>query len=333
MRPYLALIASLCLLPAAQAAKNLEMYFIDVEGGQATLIVAPSGESLLVDTGWAGFGARDAMRIVAAAKKAHVKKIDYVEITHFHADHAGGAANLAERIPIGTFVDHGKNVETSKSAGELNESYAKAMGSSQHLVVKPGDKIPLKGVDVEIVTADGEHIQQALPGGGQPNPACSGVEKKAPDSSENARSVGFVLTYGSFKFVDLGDLTWNKELELMCPNNPIGPISVMLVSHHGVDQSNSPALVHGLHPKVAIINNGAKKGGSPSTYQVVRSSPGLEDIWQLHFAVAGEKQNNAPDPFLANLDPNCEGKSLHLSAMSSGSFTITNQRNKYSKTY
>jgi beta-lactamase superfamily II metal-dependent hydrolase len=333
MRSYLALLASLCLLPAAHAAKNLEMYFIDVEGGQATLIVAPSGESMLVDTGWAGFGARDAARIVAAAKSAHVKKIDYVLITHFHADHVGGAANLAERIPIGTFVDHGKNVETTKTASELDASYAKAIANSKHLVVKAGDKIPLKGVDVEVVTSNGDHIQTPLPGAGQPNAACSGVEKKANDASENARSLGFVLTYGSFKFVDLGDLTWNKELELVCPNNLIGTASVLLVSHHGVDQSNSPALVHGIHPRVAIINNGAKKGGSPATYQIVRSSPGLEDVWQVHFAVAGEKQNNAPDPFIANLDANCEGKDLHLSATSSGSFTITNQRNKYSKTY
>ncbi len=238
MRSYLALLASLCFVPAAHAAKNLEMYFIDVEGGQATLIVAPSGESMLVDTGWAGFGARDAARIVAAAKSAHVKKIDYVVITHFHADHVGGAANLAERIPIGAFVDHGKNVETTKTASELDASYAKAMANSKHMVVKPGDKIPLKGVDVEVVTSNGDHIQSPLPGAGQPNAACSGVQKKADDSSENARSLGFVLTYGSFKFVDLGDLTWNKELELACPNNLIGTASVLLVSHHGVDQSN-----------------------------------------------------------------------------------------------
>ncbi len=219
MRSCLALLASLCLLPAAHAAKNLEIYFIDVEGGQATLIVAPSGESMLVDAGWAGFGARDAQRIISAAKSAHVKKIDYVLITHFHADHAGGAANLAERIPIGTFVDHGSNVETTKSASELDAAYAKAIANSKRMIAKPGDKIPLKGVDVEVVTSNGDHIQTPLPGAGQPNAACSGVEKKANDASENARSLGFVLTYGSFKFVDLGDLTWNKELELVCPNN------------------------------------------------------------------------------------------------------------------
>lgn len=333
MRSYFALLASLCLLPAAHAAKELEIYFIDVEGGQATLIVAPSGQSMLVDAGWPGYGARDAERIAAAAKAAKVKKLDYVLITHYHTDHVGGVGNLVERLPVGTFIDHGPNTETSKTAKELDATYAKALAGARHMVVKPGEKIPLKGVELEVVTANGQHIQNPLAGAGQPNPACSGAMEKSPDPSENARSAGFVLKYGSFRFLDLGDLTWNKELELVCPNNRIGTASVLLVSHHGLDQSNSPALVHAVHPRVAIINNGAKKGGSPAAYRVVRSSPGLEDIWQLHFALAGEKANNAPDPFIANLDPNCEGKAIRLTANSDGSFTVTNERNKYSKTY
>jgi competence protein ComEC len=333
MRAYSALLLSLCLTPAVHAAKNLEMYFIDVEGGQATLIVAPSGESMLVDTGWAGFGARDADRIAAAAKSAKVKKLDYVVITHYHADHVGGVANLIERLPVAAFVDHGPTVEHSKTASELNAAYTKALAGAKHIVVKPGDKIPLKGVDVEVVTANGEHIANPLPGAGQPNPACAGVPEKNADPSENARSIGFVLKYGSFSFVDLGDLTWNKELELVCPNNRIGTASVLLVSHHGLDQSNSPALVHAIRPRVAILNNGAKKGGSPAAYRVVRSSPGLEDVWQLHFALAGGKENNSPDSFIANLDPNCEGKAIHLTAKSGGGFTITNERNRYSRSY
>lgn len=331
MRPLL-----LALLVAASplwAAKELSIYFVDVEGGQATVIVAPSGESMVVDTGWRGYGGRDAQRIAEIAKHAKLKKIDYVLITHYHIDHVGGALELSQRIPVGTFLDHGQDVETGRLASQLDEDYQKAIASSKHQVVKPGDTIPLKGVNIEFVTANGEHIADPLPGGGQPNAACPAVEKKPSDPSENARSAGFVLSYGSFRFIDLGDLTWNKELELMCPKNLIGHVDVFLVSHHGLDQSNSPALVNALHPTVAIMNNGAKKGGSPSAWKVVRSSPGLVDLWQLHFAVAGAKETNAPDTFIANIDDPCQGNYLRLTVQPDGTYTVYNSRNKFSKTY
>ena len=316
------------------AAKTLEMYFIDVEGGQATLIISPSGESLLVDTGWPGYSARDAERIVHAAKKeAKLKRIDYVLITHHHRDHVGGTAALAERFPIGTFLDGGPNTETDKGAKQMDEVYAKALDGVKHVVLKPGDTIPVKGLDIKVVAANGDRIQVALPGAGQPNPACAGVARKEPDPTENARSVGFILTWNSFKFADFGDLTWNKEMDLVCPSNLLGTVSLYLTTHHGLDQSNSPAMVHALHPKVAIMNNGARKGGSPSAWQVVHSSPGLEDLWQLHFAVAGGKESNSPDTFIANIDEACEGKSLHLSVLPDGQFTITNSRNRYYKSY
>ncbi len=329
----LLLLALTAVSSAAWGAKNLDIYFVDVEGGQATVIVAPSGESMLVDTGWLGYSGRDAERIVAIAKHAKLKKIDYVLITHHHLDHVGGAFAISERIPIGTFLDHGPTVETGKQVKELTESYEKALAKSQHRVLKAGDTIPLKGVSIRVVEANGEPIAEALTGGGQSNAACAGVEKKAVDPTENARSVGFLLTYGTFRFVDLGDLTWNKELELACPKNLIGPVDVYLTTHHGLDQSNSPALVHALHPRVAIMNNGAKKGGSPSAWQIIRSSPGLQDIWQLHFAVAGAKENNAPDPFIANVDEACEGKYLRLTVQPDGTYTVYNSRNKYTKTY
>ena len=334
MTPIARLTVLLLLAISCFGAKNLEMYFIDVEGGQATLIVAPSGESLLVDTGWPGFGGRDADRIVAVAKKtAKLKRIDYVLITHHHRDHVGGAAALAERFNIGTFVDHGPNVESDKGAKEMDAIYAKALATSKHTVVKPGDAIPVKGLTITVVAANGEHIQQALPGAGQPNPACSGVPLKEQDPTENARSVGFVLSWNAFRFVDLGDLTWNKEMDLVCPNNLLGTVSLYLTTHHGMDASNSPAIVQALHPKVAIMNNGARKGGSPSAWNVVRNSPGLEDLWQIHFAVAGGKEANSPDTFIANIDEACEGKWLHVSVASDGQFTVTNSRNKFSKTY
>ena len=322
-----------CLTLPAFAAKPLEFFFIDVEGGQATLIVTPSHQSLLVDTGWADYSGRDADRIKAAAKKAGVKKIDFLFITHHHLDHVGGVPNLVEKMPVGTFIDHGPTVETSKESKNLYDAYMKAAAGGQHMVAKPGDKIPLKGVDVEVVESAGEHIASAINGGGQPNPFCAGVERKRNDPSENAQSEGFLLTYGKFRFIDLGDLTWNKEMDLVCPNNLLGTVDVYLTSHHGLDASNNPAIVKALHPRVAIMNNGAKKGGSVPAWTTVHDSPGLEDLWQLHFAMAGGKEHNSPDTFIANVDEQCQGEYLTLSANEDGSFSVLNSRNKFRKAY
>ena len=317
---------------ATFAAKPLEIFFIDVEGGQATLIVSPSGQSMLVDTGWPGFTNRDANRIALAAKKAGLKKIDYVYITHFHTDHVGGAAQLADRIQVGTFIDKGKSVETDKNAAEMMEIYDKALATGKEkpkrLVLKQGDTVPLKGVDIKIVAANGDRITSGTTAG-----ACADTTKKGVDPSDNAQSMGFKLTFGQFTFVDLGDLTWNKEIDLVCPMNQVGTADVFVTSHHGLDQSNPPALLASVHPKVAIMNNGAKKGGSPSAWQVIHSSPGLQDLWQLHFSIAGGKENNVADPFIANVDTSDEGHYLVLTAESNGTFTVTNSRNKYTKTY
>ena len=336
MKRLVCAAAALLLSAAAAnaAKKSLEMWFIDVEGGQATLIVAPSGETMLVDTGWRGYNGRDTNRIVDAMKAAHVKKLDFVFITHYHVDHVGGAPQLAERVPIGTWIDHGPNMEDSKITREDYASYQQeALPKGQHLVVKPGDTVPLKGVDVTVVAANGDAIQSPLTDAGKPNAACATTPKKELDTTENARSAGFLLRYGAFRFVDLGDLTWNKEMELMCPVNRIGTVDVFLVSHHGMDLSNSPALVDALHPRVAIMDNGARKGGSAEAWQTVHDSPGLEDLWQLHYAVGAGKDHNSPDSFTANLYENCEGKPLRLTAHEDGSFTVVNTRNQYEKTY
>jgi competence protein ComEC len=325
------LIASCSVLSAAK--KSLEVYFIDVEGGQATLFVAPSGETMLVDTGWAGFNNRDADRIAAAAKAAGAKKIDYLVITHYHADHVGGVPQLAEKLPIRNFVDHGPNTETGKNAEVLSKAYDAYRDKGRHIEVKPGDTIPIKGLDVKVVSAAGNGIADALPGAGMPNPACASFKPRAEDKSENARSVGMLITYGSFKIVDLGDLTWNKEFELVCPNNKIGTVDVYLTTHHGMNLSGPEAIVRALHPAVAIMNNGARKGGTVEAWQTIHNSPGLTDIWQIHYAVAGGKENNAPDTFIANTDEQCEGKWIKLSAQSTGTFTVYNARNKYEKTY
>jgi competence protein ComEC len=326
----LLLLAVPCLLPAA---KNLEIYSIDVEGGQATLFVSPSGESMLVDTGWGAFNKRDAERIAAAAKMGGVKKIDYLVITHYHADHVGGVLQLAEKLPIHNFVDHGPNVETAAGTKVLFNTYVSYRDKGTHIEVKPGDTVPIKGIDVKVLSAAGKVIDAPLPGAGQPNPECASFQMKDPDPGENAQSVGMLITYGSFRMLDMGDLTWNKEKDLVCPVNKIGTIDLYLVSHHGMDMSGSPQFVHALHPKVALMNNGAKKGGSPAIWQTIHDTPGLQDLWQLHFAIAGGKEHNSADPFIANLDEICEGKWIRVDAQKDGSFKLYNSRNKYEKSY
>src|SRR5436190_10148680 len=316
----------------SQVQKPLDIYFIDVEGGQATLVASPSGESMLIDTGWPGFDGRDAGRIVATAKQAGVSKIDYLVITHYHTDHAGGVPQLAARMPVRTFVDHGPTVEQGDAPAKLFSAYTEERAKGRHLQVKPGDKIPIAGVDVQVVAAGGEAIAQPVAGAGAANPLCAQFKAKDPDPSENARSVGTLLTFGRFRLIDLGDLTWNKEHDLVCPNNRLGTVDVYLTTHHGLDQSGAPVLVHALNPRVAVMNNGARKGGSPAAWQVVRSSPALEDLWQLHYAVDGGRDHNVAEPFIANMDESTS-HGIRISARADGSFTVTNGRNGQSKTY
>jgi beta-lactamase superfamily II metal-dependent hydrolase len=315
------------------ANKTLEVYFIDVEGGQSTLFVTPSGHSILVDAGWPGINGRDADRILKAAKQAGIDKIDYLLCTHYHVDHVGGIPELAARIPVRNFVDHGPNQETGRGAENLWAAYEKAVAKGKRIIVNPGDKIPVPGLDIDVLTARGEKIEKPLKGAGQPNPHCAGVAEKEPDPSENGKSVGFLLTFGKFRLLDLADLTWNKELGLVCPNNPIGKVDVFVVSHHGMDISNTPALVNAVYPRVAVMNNGARKGGIAAAWQVVRKSPGLEDLWQLHFAIAGGKDNNSREEIIANPEEHCQGHWVKLSASPDGTFTVENGRNGYKKTY
>jgi competence protein ComEC len=313
-------------------AKDLQIYSIDVEGGQATLFVSPSGESLLIDTGWAGYKGRDADRILEATKLAHVTKLDFVLITHYHRDHVGGVTQLAERIPIGTFVDHGPNREDSDDTRKDFAAYVKLAGN-RRMTVTPGEGLPLKGITVRILTADGEQLDHPLPGAGTANPYCDSERPADPDPSENSRSLGVLITYGKFRVLDLGDLTKQKELNLVCPNNLIGTADLFIVTHHGTASSNSKAAVWAFHPRVAIMNNGAKKGGNPPAWRIVHSSPGLEDLWQLHYAEEGGKDNNVAPAFIANIDDGSDGHYLKVTARSDGSFTVFNSRTHRSKTY
>lgn len=337
------LVAALCLssliwfVPltavAASAAKALQIYFIDVEGGQATLLVSPLGESLLIDTGWPGYEGRDADRILAAAHQAGISQIDYVLITHYHRDHVGGVPQLVDGIKVGTFLDHGPNLEDSAVTRTDYAAYEKAIAGHAHVVVKPGWTLPIKGLEVRVMSAAGDHITKALPSAGEANSYCGAEPVAAADPTENARSVGVLVTYGHFRFLDLGDLTKQKEIELACPKNLLGTVDLFLVTHHGADLSNPKALVWALHPRVAVIDNGPRKGSSPAAWQIVHDSPGLEDLWQLHYAEESDRAHNLTEERIANVKENCEGKLLKVLAEYDGAFSVTNGRTGVEKTY
>jgi beta-lactamase superfamily II metal-dependent hydrolase len=339
---------------------TLEVYVIDVEGGNATLFVWPSHESLLIDTGNAGAAAaRDAGRIMDAVRAAALQQVDHLITTHWHGDHFGGMAELASRVPIREFIDHGPNVQPGELADTfLRTTYPQLYASAKHTIVRPGDRISIAGGDVRVITSAGQTIKTPLPGGGMPNPWCTGF-KPADSNAEDPQSVGVYIAFGKFHTIHLGDLTKNKEYELMCPNNRIGTVDVLLGLHHGQASSNSEVLVYALRPRVAIMNNGTRKGGEPEVMRTVHSSPGLEDLWQLHFSVLSGQEYTVPGMFIANTtdDPesgmpiaptpapapgasaapppahNGRAYWIKLSAQQDGSFTVTNTRNGFSKTY
>jgi len=331
---YASALLALVYVALAAPSRLLQIYVIDVEGGQSTLIVDPRGESLLVDTGWPGFDGRDANRIVAAAHAAGIKRIDYLVITHFHRDHVGGVEQLAARIKIGAFVDHGPNMEDSDVTREDYATYLRVSAHSKRIVMKPGGHLPFKGMNVKFLTAAGDEINEPLPGAGQPNPYCASEPEAVTDPTENARSLGMLITYGKFRFLDMGDLTKQKEIRLVCPRNLVGTVDLYLVTHHGMALSNSRAIVDALHPRVAIMDNGPHKGDAPAAWQIVHDSPGLENLWQLHYGMDAGSDHNVAEDFIANLDEkNDAGNFIEVTAEKDGVFTVINSRNNYEKTY
>src|SRR5262249_40779789 len=305
-----AIVTLLCVtvgitgLLAQTPTRTLTIYYIDTEGGQSTLFVSPTGESLLVDTGNAGD--RDLGRIVDTLKIAGLKQIDHMWTTHYHGDHVGALLALAKQFPIMHFYDHGKPHPSDKIVSAAFLSSYDELTQGKRTIVKPGDKVKMSGLDITTVASANQFIRSNLPGGGRQNAACSGVLKKdesAYTDTDNGESAGFVLTYGRFRTIDLGDLTWNGELDLMCPTNRIGTVDLYLTSHHGLEKSGSPALVSALQPRVAVMNNGTRKGGTPDAFRVLYDTPGIEDLWQLHWSY-NVGLDNGPAIFIANVDDN-----------------------------
>jgi competence protein ComEC len=332
----LALLLTAAIVQAEAKSNQLQVYFIDVEGGQSTLFITPAGKSLLIDTGWSGNNGRDADRIATTAKSAGLTKIDYVLITHYHVDHVGGVPQLLQRIPVGVFFDHGENRElTPQVTGDYN-NYKQALASAHvsRVAAKPGDVLPIQGMHVQVISSDGNLIDTPLPGAGQPNPYCAASETRPADQTENARSLGTLVTFDKLRILDLGDLTWDKEMQLMCPNNKLGHVDILVVSHHGWMQSSSPALVDAIQARVAIMDNGEKKGGSTPVLDTVRKAPGLETLWQLHFSDEGGAEHNTAEEYIANLSGGADaGNYLKLTASPGGSFTVLNSRTGQSKSY
>jgi competence protein ComEC len=355
---FISVLSASAAFAQARNSKTLDIYVIDVEGGNAVLFVAPSGETMLVDTGNGGDGAvRDSGRIMAAVNDAGVKQIDHLIITHYHNDHIGGLSELATHIPIKEFIDHGANTQPGPNIDPVLQHYAELYSQAKHTIAKPGDKIAITGLDWRIVAANGAVLKTPLPGAGKPNPYCAAFKPTDTPKTEDDESVGSFITFGKFRTVILGDLTLNGQFDLMCPNNRLGSVDLDLLARHG--NVNSDLLLYSLHPRAAIMNNGTRKGGQPEAMKVIFSSPGLEDLWQMHFSLLSGQEYTVPGMFIANLldqpldavpvaplaalpqgqqappAPQHNGTAYYfkVSAQPDGTFTVTNARNGFSKTY
>jgi competence protein ComEC len=341
-----------CSMAAALPAKAaspaaLEIYFIDVEGGQSTLVVTPEKHSLLIDAGWASDGkgfnpgdptkARDANRIVAAARDAGISQIDYLLVTHFHTDHFGGVSELAQLLPIRGFVDHGApHPRASETSADTRDAFAlysalRSKGGAQHLEPRPGDRLPWKDVEITVVSSAGATLAAPLPGAGATNAACPQQPIPAGDPDENPRSTGVLVSFGKFRFLNVGDLSGQPLLDLVCPRNKVGPVSAYLTAHHGAADAAEPATFAALQPRVVMMNNALRKGGQRAMFEVLHRAPGIENVWQLH-ASADAGDLNFPADYIANVDDS-GAYWIKLVANADGSFRVLNGRTKQSKQY
>ena len=327
---------SLLLVSMVSAADTLDIYVLDVEGGKAVIFTTPENQTMLIDAGYPRPDDRDTNRIVEAAESLGIKEFDYIVSTHYDADHAGNVPNLAVRIPGKVYVDHGEILPTVNERRKKNyyEPYINFVTDKKRMIVKPGDEIPVKGVKITVVSSGGKAITMPLPGAGQSNSVFADTPRpNISDADDNAASIGLLFEFGKFRMLDLADLLQPVEYDLVYPKNLIGKIDLFMVSHHGFKVSNSKILVHTIRPKVAIMNNGPRKGGEAEVFDILASSPGFEDLWQLHFAQGGGREKNRPEQFIANVESPCQAKMIKISAQKDGTFTVTNTRNDFSKTY
>jgi hypothetical protein len=217
----------------------------------------------------------------------------------------------------------------------LYPKYLEAIRGHEHRSLKPGDTLDIGSLHLTVVTSDGVAISRALPGAGGPIAACGSMEPLDKDGgAENAQSVGVVFTFGRARIAALGDLTWNMEKMLVCPRDKVGPVDLLVVSHHGSNLSSSPALLHALAPRVAIMDNGAKKGADVESYETVSRSPRLKRLWQLHFAERGGAGHNASEAYIANPSATGDrGASVEAAITKGGACTVTNDRTGFSESY
>ncbi len=312
-RPWIAvtfLVACTVVLAGqTKPAKPLEIYVVDPEGGKEALWVTPAGQAILIDTG--SPGGRDTDRIMDVINELGIKKLDILLSTHYHVDHVGGLQELLKRIPVDHFYDHGETIEDGLNGHQKEQVpgfqawYFPMVAKAPRTVLKPGDRIPVTGLDWRIVTSAGKVLKTPLPGAGKPNPLCAGAQRRTvTQDPEDGQSVGSVITYGKFRALDFGDMTWDIEYDLMCPNNPIGTVDMYFVSDHGINDNSTPEFVHAIRPRVAVMQNSARKGNAVDVLKVLRSSPGLEDIWQLHWGNAAGAEWNSAGVYIANgVDP------------------------------
>ena len=345
MKSLVLFVSAALALTRCYAGDNLRIYVLDVEGGGSTLVVAPAGQSMLIDSGSAGAaGDRDAKRIAAAMQNAGLKSIDYLFTTHYDGDHVGGALGANQAAHFARFFDHGEidgKREQNKGFEDRYRDYL-AIAANKRTIVKAGDTIPLQGLRVDVVASQGKVLDKPIldkpiNGGGKANPFCKDAEVKPPNTTENSQSAGVLVAFHKFTFLDVGDLTWDKEMDLACPVNKLGRVSLLLATHHGfyADMSGAPALLWGIMPQVVIANNGPRKGMAPSAYDKIEKVKGIEGLWQAHLALASDKAHNTTEDMIANLETSdeCKGYWIKVEVEPDGSYTVTNGRNNFSKTY